>query len=558
MEPAPLTITANDATKTFGDTLTFAGTEFVAAGLLNADTVDSVTLSSAGAPAAASVALSPYQIIPSAAVGTGLDNYTITYVNGTLTIGKADAVIVVTGYSVTYDALPHTATGTATGALGEDLTADLDLSATTHTAVGATTDAWTFTDPNGNYNDAAGTVDNEILAATLTITADDATKTYGDTVTFAGTEFTTTGLLGADAVDSVTLTSAGAPATATVALSPYAITASAAVGTGLANYAITYVDGTLTVNPADLTITADDQSKAFGVAFTFTGTEFTTAGLVNGDTVDSATITSPGAATLAAPGTYSITISAAVGTGLANYAITYVPGTFTVGNTPPVIGDAAVSTDATVAVTGAVTVTDPDTGQTVTLTISAAPTHGTATVAQDGSFTYQPTGTYTGQDTFTIQGCDDAILSACDTGTVTVSVFPVAVPDAQVTSEGQTVEVDVQANDIGDAGAPIIVSGPSHGTARIGSIIYTPDPGFAGTDEVVYRICSPNDQQLCSDTTLTITVASSAPPTDTDTLGTPLGRVSTGFLQLGGLIVLLVVSALGAAIVIDRRRSPGR
>ncbi len=200
------------------------------------------------------------------------------------------------------------------------------------------------------------------MTAALTITADDATKTYGDTLTFAGTEFTMTGLLGTDAVDSVTLTSAGAAATATVAGSPYAIVPSAAVGSGLANYAITYVNGSLTVNVADLTITADDQSKAFGVAFTFTGTEFTTAGLVNGDTVDSATITSPGAATLAAPGTYPITISAAVGTGLANYAITYVPGTFTVGNTPPTVGDAAVSTDATVAVNGSVTVTDPDTG----------------------------------------------------------------------------------------------------------------------------------------------------------------------------------------------------
>ena len=70
------------------------------------------------------------------------------------------------------------------------LAAGLDLSATTHTDVGSYTDAWTFTDPAGNYNDASGTVDSEIAPAALTITADDATKTYGDTVTFAGTEFT--------------------------------------------------------------------------------------------------------------------------------------------------------------------------------------------------------------------------------------------------------------------------------------------------------------------------------------------------------------------------------
>ncbi len=210
----------------------FAGTEFSTAGLLNADAVDTVTLTSPGALATATVAGSPYPITPSAATGTGLGNYTITYVDGELTVTQATAVIVVTGYSVVYDALPHTATGTATGVLGEDLSAGLDLTATTHTAVGASTDPWTFTDPAGNYAPDAGTVDTEITPAPLTVTADDRTKTYGQTVVFAGTEFTTSGLLGADSVDSVTLTSAGAAPTATVAGSPYAITPSAATGTG--------------------------------------------------------------------------------------------------------------------------------------------------------------------------------------------------------------------------------------------------------------------------------------------------------------------------------------
>ena len=128
-------------------------------------------------------------------------------------------------------------------------------------------------------------------------------------------------------------------------------------------------------------------------------------------------------------------------------------------------------------------------------------------MAQDGSFTYTPTGTFTGRDTFTIQGCDDAQVRRATTGTVTVTVFPVAVDDAAVTSSGETVEVDVQANDIGDAGTPTIVVGPAHGTASIGSIIYTPDAGFSGTDEVTYRVCSPNDETVCDDATLTITVA---------------------------------------------------
>ena len=351
----------------------------------------------------------------------------------------------------------------------------------------------------------------------------------------------------------MTLTSAGAAATATVAGSPYAITPSAAVGTGLGNYTITYVDGELTVDPAALTITADDQSKVFGVPFTFAGTEFTTAGLVNGDTVDSATLTSAGAPAVAAPGTYPITISAAVGTGLANYAITYVDGTFTVGNTVPAVGDADVTTGATPMVAGSVTVTDPDTGQTVTLAIMAGPTNGTATVANDGSFTYTPTGSFTGHDTFTIQGCDDAFFQGCSTGTVTVAVYPVAVDDQSVIVEGTTVEVDVQANDLGDAGPVQIVSAPAHGTAVVGSIIYTPDAGFTGTDQVTYRVCSSNDPALCDDGTLVLTVANSAPPETDTTLMTPIGPMPKATIPIA-LLVLLLTSVLGGALAMTRRR----
>ena len=93
-----------------------------------------------------------------------------------------------------------------------------------------------------------------VTPAPLTVTADDRTKVYGQTVVFAGTEFTTSGLLGTDAVTSVSLASPGAVATATVAASPHPITPSAAVGSGLSNYAIAYVAGALTVTPATAAI----------------------------------------------------------------------------------------------------------------------------------------------------------------------------------------------------------------------------------------------------------------------------------------------------------------
>ena len=96
-------------------------------------------------------------------------------------------------------------------------------------------------------------------------TASDKTKTYGDTVVFDETtpsaDFSVTGLVNSDTVASITLTSTGAAATATVAGSPYAIVPIDAVGTGLANYNISYVNGSLTVDPRPLTITASDTTN---------------------------------------------------------------------------------------------------------------------------------------------------------------------------------------------------------------------------------------------------------------------------------------------------------
>ena len=165
--------------------------------------------------------------------------------------------------------------------------------------------------------------------ATLTITANSTSKTYGNTVTFAGTEFSTSGLVGSDSVASVTLTSAGGAASAAVA--SYPIVPSAAVGSGLGNYTISYLNGSLTVNKATLTITADNQWKTYGSAnpaFTFTPT-----GFVNGDTSASALSGSPSlttTATAASPvGPYTIT--AAQGTlAAANYTFSFVNGTLTV------------------------------------------------------------------------------------------------------------------------------------------------------------------------------------------------------------------------------------
>ena len=57
--------------------------------------------------------------------------------------------------------------------------------------------------------------------------------------------------------------------------SPYAIVPSAAAGNGPErNYTISYDNGSLTVNTAALTITANSTSKTYGQTATFAGTAF--------------------------------------------------------------------------------------------------------------------------------------------------------------------------------------------------------------------------------------------------------------------------------------------
>ena len=176
---ALLTLTANNTNKLYGQTVSFAGTEFTVSGLLSTDTVTSASLSSAGAAPAAGVAGSPYPIAITNAVGDdGLTNYLITYVPGVLTLAKADPTIVVTPYSTTYDASAHTASGTAKGVLNEALSG-LNLAGTTHTAAGSySADGWTFTDVTGNYNNAGGSVADAIAKANPAIVVTPYSLTY--------------------------------------------------------------------------------------------------------------------------------------------------------------------------------------------------------------------------------------------------------------------------------------------------------------------------------------------------------------------------------------------
>ncbi|MFL5960648.1 MAG: PxKF domain-containing protein [Gaiellaceae bacterium] len=103
-----------------------------------------------------------------------------------------------------------------------------------------------------NYDAAPQVVESTNASpASLTITANDRTKVQGTTLDLGTTAFSTSGLVDGDGIASVTLTSAGADASAPAGTYPIVPSAAvAAAGTDLGNYSVTYANGTLTVTPA--------------------------------------------------------------------------------------------------------------------------------------------------------------------------------------------------------------------------------------------------------------------------------------------------------------------
>ena len=61
------------------------------------------------------------------------------------------------------------------------------------------------------------------------------------------------------------------------------------------NYAINYINGSLTIAPVSLTITASDLIKTYGDSLNFSGSEFSSVGLVNDESIASVSLNSLGA-----------------------------------------------------------------------------------------------------------------------------------------------------------------------------------------------------------------------------------------------------------------------
>ena len=163
-----------------------------------------------------------------------------------------------------------------------------------------------------------------VTPATLAIAAGSTSKTYG-----AANPLLTASYVGL--VNGDTAASLDAPlsltttATSASGAGAYPITAAGAAD---ANYLISFTPGTLTVNPASLTIRADDKTKAAGKANPLLTATYT--GFVNGDTaaaLDVPVLLAPSATVSSPEGAYPITASGAAD---ANYNIAHAGGTLTI------------------------------------------------------------------------------------------------------------------------------------------------------------------------------------------------------------------------------------
>ena len=146
-------------------------------------------------------------------------------------------------------------------------------------------------------------------------------------------------------------------------------------------------------------------------------------------------------------------------------------------------------------------------GSPVILTASGGGIYAWSTGANTNSITVTPmvntsyTVTVTNADNCTAS--DVVAVSVVTGGSVT------AKDDAASVQNNTSVTVNVASNDSGDPNSVVVISGPYHGTATMGSngnIIYTPSGTFTGVDTVRYRICDAACSMICREAKLIITV----------------------------------------------------
>jgi len=415
---------------------------------------------------------------------------------------------------------------------------------------GTDTFDYTITDPAGNESTATVTVVVEDPADLPPVATDDADTTDLDTPVVID-------VLGNDSDpegEALTVTDTTEPlngsvvinADGTVTYTPDA----GFTGTDTFDYTITDPAGnestaTVTVvveDPADLPPVATDDADTTDldtpVVIDVLGNDSDPEG--EALTVTDTTEPLNGSVVINADGTVTYTPDAGfTGTDTFDYTITDPAGnestaTVTVvvedpADLPPVATDDADTTDLDTPVVINVLGNDSDPeGEALTVTGTTEPLNGSVVINADGTVTYTPDAGFTGTDTFDYTITDPAGNESTATVTVVVEdpadLPPVATDDANSTDVGTPVVIAVLANDSDPEGEALTVAGvtdPANGSVVInadGTVTYTPDAGFTGTDTFDYTITDPAGNE--STATVTVMVQDPAMP-DGIVSGTP-------------------------------------
>lgn len=269
---------------------------------------------------------------------TPSDTTNYNFVAGPVSVTVSPATLTVTADSLSknYGSANPALTVSYSGFVNGDTAASLGNQPTAGTTatIGSPVGTYPITasgGESGNYSFTYIAGSLTVNPASLIVTADNHSKTYGAanpvlTISYSGF------VNGDTSASLTTQPTVDTTATTSSPVGTYPITVSGGAGS---NYSFTYVAGTLTVDPAILTVSADNQSRAYDTENPSLTVSY--SGFVNGDTSASLT-TQPAAVTSAVTdspvGTYPITVSGGTSS---NYSLTYVAGTLTVTTGDPVV-----------------------------------------------------------------------------------------------------------------------------------------------------------------------------------------------------------------------------
>ncbi len=203
----------------------------------------------------------------------------------------------------------------------------------------------------------------------------------------------------------------------------------------------------------------------------------------------------------------------------------------TVVNRTPTADSQALSTNEDTPLPVTLTAADAD-NDTLVYTLLDLPDNGTLSGTAP-NLTYTPDPDYFGPDSFTFKVNDGLADSNIATVNITVNSVNdpvVAGDDSAATAEDAPVTIPVQSNDSAgpanenQALSTTAVSDPPHGTAVSnpdGSVTYTPDLDYNGSDSFTYSVCDAEGSCATATVTVLVEMVNDPPTANDDNVTTP-------------------------------------